>query len=586
MLTLDREPPGTSADASPPGTQAGALTWTLAILGSLGLVGTALWLMSWQIDKPYVYDDVNFILGARAVADTGLPYGNQGYLLHLYWQCEQWALWHPPLYMYLLGLTVALFGDSERASRGLSVLCYLVATGFAFDLARRVVLSRGGSERRALAGGVLAVAVYVLNPLAIQAAMILDIDNTSLMVLLTALVWLAIRMPGSWSPATIVGFAALYALAIWAKTTTPLALGVALVFTRFFQDVGWRGALQGVAAVVLGVVFFVASWVGISTVAGMPYQYTLDVVRAEALESGISSSHRLVSIPAFVNGAAPAILWIGPFFCLLFVSAGLPRLWSIVRGKGLTAADLLVVLGAAIYLAYIFKLAGNLPKYHAGMLPLWAAASAACVALAAGRPTIPQYAVAALGGAVLTFWYWDRMPYSWGTHWEPSLNVDLISIPLAIGLAIAVLWALAGRRNLLGGLMVALFVLTVTWSFTLDLAQYDRIGSTTYFYGRYGQHEAADAVEKILQPGELYVASKEVAWYTTNHNYVDQESWQHVVWGLNGGNYDDTYVGMPIRILVLEVGEESQRWAYDGVLLRRGYRDGGLYGNFQIYIRP
>ena len=98
--------------------------------------------------------------------------------------------------MYALGLTIKLFGESERATRGLSVLCLLVGNVLAFDLARRVVLSRGGGPVRALVAGVLAVAVYALNPLAIQAAMILDIDNTVLMVLLTALTWLAIRLPG------------------------------------------------------------------------------------------------------------------------------------------------------------------------------------------------------------------------------------------------------------------------------------------------------------------------------------------------------------------------------------------------------
>ena len=50
-------------------------------------------------------------------------------------------------------------------------------------------------------------------------------------------------------------------------------------------------------------------------------------------------------------GVEPAILWIGPFFCLLFVMSGLPRLWNLLRGRGLAAGDLLVVLAAAIYLA-------------------------------------------------------------------------------------------------------------------------------------------------------------------------------------------------------------------------------------------
>ena len=578
-------PPEPAPEAAPqPGF--GRAGWLLAILGAVCLLGTTLWLIDGQIDKPFVYDDVSFMLGARAVADTGRPLGNQGYLLHLYWQQDQWALWHPPLYIYTLGLTVALFGDSERVARGLSVLCLLIANGFAFDLARRLVLSRGGGPGRALVAGVLAVALYALNPLAIQSSMILDIDNTVLMVLLTGLAWLAVRLPGSWSLKTIVCVAVLYAVSLWAKTTTPIILGVALAFTRLVQEVGWRGALQALAAVVLGWAIFALNWVTIMSATGMPLSYTLDVVRNEAIESGVSSGHRLVSLQAFTMGVAPAILWIGPFFCLLFVAAGLPRLWSLLRGKGMDAGDLLVVLGAAIYLAYIFKLAGNLPKYHAAMLPLWAAAAGALVAGAAGRPTLAQYGVAVAGGALLLWWYWDLMALTWGILWEESLNVDLIVIPLLIGLGTAALWAVLGRRNLLGAIPVALFLLTVSWSFTLDLAQYERIGSTTYYYDRYGQKAAAEAIDGLLAPGELYVASKDVAWYSHNHNFVDQESWQHVTWDLNGGQYDDTYLGMPIRVLVLEIGEESLRWAYDGLLLRRGYRYAHEYGNYVVYVRP
>jgi hypothetical protein len=563
-----------------------SLTWLLAFVGAAGLLGGALWLIGGQIDKPYVYDDISFILGAKAVAESGLPFGNQGYLLHLYWLREQWALWHPPLYVFALGSTVALFGDSERATRGLSVLCLLLASGLVFDLARRVVLTRGGSTGRALVAGVLAVALYVLNPLAIQASMVLDIDNTVLMLLMATVVWLAIRLPGSWNASTIVGVAAVYALAIWAKSTTPIALGVALASTRQFQEVGWRGALQALAAVALGWIIFGATWLGLSAALGMPTEYTIEVFRNEAIDSGVSSAHRLVSLQAFTLGIAPAILWIGPFFCLLFVAAGLPRLWRLLRGKGLEAGDLLVVLGAAIYLAYIFKLAGNLPKYHAAMLPLWAAAAGALVAGTAGRPTLAQYGVALAGGAALLAWYWDRMAASWGIRWEESLNVDLIVIPLLIGLGIAALWAVLGRRNLLGAVPVALFMLTVSWSLTLDVAQYDRPGSTTYFYDRHGQREAALAAQALLEPGELYVAAKDVAWYTRNLNYVDQDSWQHVVWDLNGGNYDDTYLGMPIRVLVLEIGEPSLRIAYDGALLRRGYQYAHAYGSFLVYLRP
>jgi hypothetical protein len=263
-------------------------------------------------------------------------------------------------------------------------------------------------------------------------------------------------------------------------------------------------------------------------------------------------------------------------------------LWGLLRGKGLQAGDLLVVLGAAIYLAYIFKLAGGFPKYHAAMLPLWAAAAAALVARSAGRPTLLQYVVAVVGTyLVANNWLWERMPELWGVVWEESLNQELILMPMLFGLGIAALWALVGRRNLLGALPVALCALTLAWSVSLDAAQWEKLGSTTYYYGRHGQREAAAALDTLLRPGELYVASKDVAWYVRDHEYVDQESWQHVVWDLNDGRYDDTYLGVPIRVIALETGEETLRWAYDGLLLRQhGYRYAGEYGNYIIYLRP
>src|SRR4051812_29867954 len=241
-------PPTTSASPLAP-RPSPLIAYVLAILASAALVGFALWLIDWQIDRPFVYDDVSFILGARAVADTGRPFGNQGYLLHLHWQRDQWALWHPPLYIYLLGGVVRVFGDSERAARSIGVGCLVLAAGLAFELARRTVLSRGGSGERALAAGVLAVALYIVNPLAIQASMVLDIDNTILMVLLGVMVWLALRLPGSWRRSTIVGLALLFAVSLWAKMTTPLVLAVALVFTRLFQGIGRRGALQALLVV-------------------------------------------------------------------------------------------------------------------------------------------------------------------------------------------------------------------------------------------------------------------------------------------------------------------------------------------------
>ncbi|MCC6178617.1 MAG: hypothetical protein IT305_25205 [Chloroflexi bacterium] len=553
----------------------------LVVVGALSLLG---WLLVGQVGRPFVYDDVNFALGARAVAETGQPYGNQGYLLHLYWLREQWALWHPPLYVYTLGLAVWLFGAAEEPMRGLGITCLLVAAALAFDLARRTVLAHGGTPTRAHLGGAIAVALYLLNPLAIQASMVLDIDNTLLLVLVTLTVWAAVRAPGLWGSRTIGILTVLFALALWSKLTTPLALGAAFAFTRLFQRTGWRGMLQALVVVAMGSALFVVTWIGVSALTGMPIDYTLDVVRNEALESSQATRDRLVSLSAFANGAAPALLWIGPFSCLLFVSAGLPALWRLLRGRGLDATDLLVVLGAAIYLAYIMKLAGGFPKYHVAMLPLWAAASGALVVRIADRPTVPQYALLMLGTAGLYYWWMPSVPDVWGVGWNDDVIWDLLVRPGLAGLAFTVAWAALGRRSLLCSLPVALAILALGWSVGLDLGQRDRPGSTTYFYGRYGNLLAADAVQSLLMPDETYVASKDVAWYLSNQRYVDQDSWQYVVWELDHGTFDGAYLGIPIRVLVLEVADPTTRQSYEGALLPR-YRPAGEYGNYLVLVR-
>jgi hypothetical protein len=70
--------PDQPAPSCPPPRYSGApgitrRTWTLALAAVLVLVAGSLWLIDGGIDKPYLYDDVNFILGARAVADTVYP---------------------------------------------------------------------------------------------------------------------------------------------------------------------------------------------------------------------------------------------------------------------------------------------------------------------------------------------------------------------------------------------------------------------------------------------------------------------------------------------------------------------------------
>src|ERR687885_1037061 len=163
--------------------------WLALVLGArliyVGLVAS-------QLNRPLMYDDANFALAARAVADTGLPYGNQGWMSERgdFSQREQWALWHPPLYVFLLGGLAKLGGWAPPVLRLLGLGAGLATAALTYVLARDV--SRGPPLARDLAGGIATVLV-LLCPLVVQSTLILDIDLALLLPLTLLFVWAYVR---------------------------------------------------------------------------------------------------------------------------------------------------------------------------------------------------------------------------------------------------------------------------------------------------------------------------------------------------------------------------------------------------------
>ena len=149
-----------------------------------------------QLQKPLMYDDANFALAAQAVADTGLPFGNQGWMSERgdFSQREQWSLWHPPLYVYADGLVARLGGWTPPVLRSLGVIGGLVTALLSYILATD--LTRGPPEVRRLAGGI-AVALILVCPLVIQSTLVLDIDFPLLLPLTLLFLIVYVRLEAS-----------------------------------------------------------------------------------------------------------------------------------------------------------------------------------------------------------------------------------------------------------------------------------------------------------------------------------------------------------------------------------------------------
>jgi hypothetical protein len=123
------------------------------------------------------------------------------------------------------------------------------------------------------------------------------------------------------------------------------------------------------------------------------------------------------------------------------------------------------------------------------------------------------YFVSFIGDRYVLFQGWDFV-------------FPLLVWPAALGFAFLVLGAALGKHHLPRQLAILGVILTLGWSWGVDLAQASADYNTTYNYRTNGQRETAAFLDDLLQPGEPYVAPRDVAYYVRDDVFVDQDVWQ------------------------------------------------------------
>ncbi|MBI3965463.1 MAG: glycosyltransferase family 39 protein [Chloroflexi bacterium] len=630
-----------------------------------------------QLSRPYMYDEANFAFAGEAIARTGQPYGLAGYMSERwdFSQQYQWTLWHPPLYQYLLGLSFALFGIDEVSGR-LPGVVGTALTGYLVLLLGREVAA-GSPKGETL--GVVAAWLFLLSSYVVRSSLVLDIDGSVLLPILTLLVVLYLRQArreaaadrqdsaGTGSvtptrreelPAEAVDSSAasrtdemksrpradtrsaplgqqrireaagpavdasrgtvwrgrllltgLFALALWAKVTTPLSL-VGLVAV----DGVPRGRLAQhlYLAVIVGAgggAAFGVTWLIATSLLGWPWAMPFEVTWLELTDASGTARSWLTSLEGFKRAVAPITFWTSPYFALLCVGATVWRLARFVRTRRAEPLDTVLLLAGVIFFTYLIRSAGFFPKYHVAMLPLWCVVVAAWLLRLVYRLTRLEVGALALGLVLATAYLYviagDRY-LRIETLFPSVASLDFV-VPLILvpGLALLLLLAapswLEGRSLILaregerhgrGKLArvgragaLALTVLFVAWHLSVTLHQIPADYSTAYWYGTTGQVRAAELVNQVVEPGEYYVAPKEVAYYARNRNYVDQETFAYFA-ETTGEDLAGPFLGHDIRIAVVWLGLpkvverleprfETLHSVGHYVILRRRTADGG-----------
>jgi hypothetical protein len=137
----------------------------------------------------------------------------------------------------------------------------------------------------------------------------------------------------------------------------------------------------------------------------------------------------------------------------------------------------------------------------------------------------------------------------------------LVLVPGVLSLVLAVGGWAAGPRRV--ATHAALVTLALAWGWGLGVGQAQAQADyyTSYYYGSYGNREAAAYLDEIDGTQEPYIAAKDVAWYARNKNYIDQDSfWYAIV--EEHRPFDGTFNGYPIRIVVVFARDPFARQVY------------------------
>lgn len=531
-----------------------------------------LWLVGNQIRRPLMYDDANFAFAAKAVAETGVPWGNQGWMSDRgdFSQREQWALWHPPLYVYLIGTLARLPWPQLLTLRAPGIVGGLATGLLTFLLAADV--SAGTPSERQLSGGIAAT-VALLSPLSVQSALILDIDFPLLLpgMLLFSLLYLRLEDTDCWPL-----LAPLFALLLWAKMTNPLLLVPALVGWQVLRGKPARGLGHGLAIGVGGAALFAISWLGVGTALHFPLDMPFAVNLAQWRDSADVARRAYADAGSFIAGTQPAVLWLGPGLVALGLMGVCVRLAQLARHWRIRKVDLFVILLAPLVVGYVNKSAGWFPKYQVALAPVLAIIGAPLAARVwpwrrAWLAAVLLATTAGVGVLVMTTigddWAVER---SWAI--DPTAAAWLVAIlllPLVAGLAC--------RERALTPLAIA--ALAVGWSLGTDQYQRQADYATGYWYGTTGTDAATRWVDARIRPSQTYVAAKEVAWRARSQRYVDQDTLTTLL--ESGQPFSDAWQGEPIVAIVA-----WSREPYVADLLNRkllGFHETARLGDYVVY---
>lgn len=473
----------------------------LSLLLILGIISIYLILVILQIHKLFVGDEVDFVRAAEGIVTTGKPIytgaNNKTYI----------GLWHPTLYVNILALSFRFFGVHDWSARIVSVAFTLLTLLVVYLITKHLNFSNFSK--------VLAIFIFLLNPLIVQGSILVDIDNSALMFFITLFVYAYLKLDKTMK--NLVLLAILFALTLWTKISTPpvLILGIFIyhVLNREYRDALLESTIIGF----IGCFLFLITWFSYCAFLDLPFPQPF-IHNISYLSHGDSLHYILTHLWGFKN----ILFWATPFFLLLILAISQSRMKFYCKNRKLIVVDFLVIVGLLIFFEYLIVgsyQTADFPRYFIPMMPFFSIASAYYferVRELERRDLHALVLVLVITVVYLLLWSSDPLLVDRVIFNEKSLHkiaeeTAVVTAQYIIPFVIPyIILKILRVRN---AFILSIAVPLLLCSIYINAIQVGADYNTNYLYGERGMKNTIDYLSSRVNSSDIVIARKDVAYY-------------------------------------------------------------------------
>jgi hypothetical protein len=482
-----------------------------------GVVASSLWIAQ-QIQDPYVIDEAAFPFAAKGVATNGTPYFYNGET-----RPTDLGIWHPPLYVYLLGLWIKLFGFGHIQVRGFGIMCLITTIIFIYKTVK--LFSSTNRYAPSIAG-----IFYCTHYFVLQSNLIPDIDGTLLPLVISFSLYAIAKLLVNLNqrPYTELFLISVsLGFSFSTKLTTPLLLFLPLVVVHFFRSKNIVSSLLlTLAQMILGLFLFLMWWIPISRIQNLdwtfPFRFTFQ--SAAAKSSGEGLLNQLLNSSQMPMSA---ISWIGFSTFILFLFAS--YLTIKVQDSKIKVYSISVLAFSAISWLVYNSITGapfTFPKYwNIGLIGISISAGLTMPAVQSIKSKKVTLIISLFAITVFAF-------ISWTTHYRLSFTQSFISLNPSVkvsGILIVLILATTFlvRNTVRQKKKIFTYVLLMTSIVSMNAGVSTAISnssfSTRYYFGESGEKEVLTWLAENSDYRSVLFAAKDIGLESGIRFYEDAQ---------------------------------------------------------------